>query len=126
MYFIAELAWGEAMNRARERAIRTGLAIVENHRAVAAGLIPTAPSPAHDRSFRLDQARLNIVVRSRTSRLPWRGQFAPELIDYFMDTVCRDSRIPQYRSHIASRLPMILQMEIPLRQNFTCHTSQPR
>ena len=40
----------------------------------------------------LDQSKLNIVGRSRTSRLPWRGQFSPELIDYLMDTVCADAR----------------------------------
>jgi hypothetical protein len=80
------------MNRARERAIRTGLAIVENHRATVAGLIPAAPALVRDRSIGLDQARLDISVRSKTSRLPWRGQFAPELIDYIMDTVCRESR----------------------------------
>jgi hypothetical protein len=40
----------------------------------------------------LDPARLNIAVRSRTSRLPWRGQFSPELIEYLMDEVCPDSQ----------------------------------
>lgn len=40
----------------------------------------------------LDQARLNIEDRNRTSRLPWRGQFSPDLIDYLMDEVCPDSR----------------------------------
>jgi hypothetical protein len=92
MYIHREIGWGEAMNRAREQAIRTGLAIVENHRAAVAGLMPATPAVVRDRSIGLDQARLDIPIRSRISRLPWRGQFAPELIDYFMDTVCRESR----------------------------------
>ena len=41
----------------------------------------------------LDPARLNIETRSRISRLPWRGQFSPELIEYLMDALCSDSRI---------------------------------
>ncbi len=40
----------------------------------------------------LEQSRLNIETRSRTSRLPWRGQFSPEFIEYIMQTVCHDSR----------------------------------
>jgi DNA methylase len=40
----------------------------------------------------LDQARLNIEARSRTSRLPWRGQFSPELVEYIMEIICPDSR----------------------------------
>lgn len=36
----------------------------------------------------LDQTRLNIETRSRTSRLPWRGQFSPELIEYLIDIFC--------------------------------------
>jgi hypothetical protein len=39
----------------------------------------------------LDQARLNVENRTRTSRLPWRGQFSPEFIEYMMETVCADS-----------------------------------
>lgn len=39
----------------------------------------------------LDQSRLNIVDKSRSSRLPWRGQFSPELIEYLMSTVCAGS-----------------------------------
>ena len=39
----------------------------------------------------LDQTRLNIQVRSRTSRLPWKGQFSPDLVKYLMDVVCPDS-----------------------------------
>jgi hypothetical protein len=78
------------MNRAREQAIRAGLAIVENHHAATAGL--AEPTVVRGHPIGLDQERLDIVVRSRSTRLPWRGQFAPELIDYFMDTVCRESR----------------------------------
>lgn len=33
----------------------------------------------------LDLARLNIVQKSRASRLPWKGQFSPELIEYLLD-----------------------------------------
>jgi SAM-dependent methyltransferase len=33
----------------------------------------------------LDVAKLNISNRSRVSRLPWKGQFSPELIDYFLE-----------------------------------------
>ncbi len=40
---------------------------------------------------RLDQSRLNIKNRSRTSRLPWRGQFSPEFVDYIIDIVCPNS-----------------------------------
>lgn len=32
-----------------------------------------------------DVAKLNISQRSRVSRLPWKGQFSPELVDYFLD-----------------------------------------
>lgn len=78
------------MNRAREQAIRAGLAIVENYRVGVGGPVPRSARIA--KSTPLDQARLNIAVRSRTSRLPWRGQFAPELIEYLMHSVCRDSR----------------------------------
>ncbi|MEJ0010172.1 MAG: hypothetical protein WDN72_06480 [Alphaproteobacteria bacterium] len=42
--------------------------------------------------FNFDKTKLNIEMRSRKSRLPWRGQFSPELIEYFMDVVCSDSR----------------------------------
>jgi DNA modification methylase len=40
----------------------------------------------------LEAARLNIETRSRISRLRWRGQFSPELIEYLMDEVCPDSQ----------------------------------
>lgn len=43
-------------------------------------------------AIELDQARLNIEMRTRTSRLPWRGQFSPELVEYLIDRVCPDSR----------------------------------
>ena len=42
--------------------------------------------------FTLEQACLNIEARTRTSRLPWRGQFSPELIEHLIDRVCPDSR----------------------------------
>lgn len=32
----------------------------------------------------LDPAKLNISQRSRVSRLPWKGQFSPELVEYFI------------------------------------------
>lgn len=40
----------------------------------------------------LDQSRLNISARSRTSRLPWRGQFSPEFVEYLIDCVCPNSK----------------------------------
>ena len=40
----------------------------------------------------LDQGRLNIEDKSRASRLPWRGQFSPEFVEYIMKEVCNDSR----------------------------------
>ena len=40
---------------------------------------------------RLDESKLNIASRSRTSRLPWRGQFSPELVEYLIETLCPDS-----------------------------------
>lgn len=42
--------------------------------------------------LQLDQSKVNIDVRSRTSRLPWRGQFSPEFIEYIIRAVCPDSR----------------------------------
>lgn len=35
-----------------------------------------------------NQAKLNIVERSRTSLLPWRGQFSPELVEHLIETFC--------------------------------------
>lgn len=37
------------------------------------------------KSVALCQNRLNISNRSRSSRLPWRGQFSPELVEYLLD-----------------------------------------
>jgi DNA modification methylase len=39
------------------------------------------------------QSQLNIEFRSRTSRLPWRGQFSPELIEYLMQTACTEDLV---------------------------------
>ena len=41
----------------------------------------------------LQQSRLDIIDRSRTSRLPWRGQFSPELIEYLLETVCPNASV---------------------------------
>jgi hypothetical protein len=79
------------MNRAREQAIRAGLEIVEKHRASNSGKLERPTVARQSRRLEFDQARLNISIRSRSSRLPWRGQFAPELIEYLMDAVCGDS-----------------------------------
>jgi hypothetical protein len=49
---------------------------------------PPLPSALKVRELHLEQSRLNIIGRSRTSRLPWRGQFSPELIEYFLETIC--------------------------------------
>lgn len=50
-------------------------------------------SPLSEREvFKFDQSKLNIEARSRRSRLPWRGQFSPELVDYIMDVVCPNSQ----------------------------------
>ena len=43
--------------------------------------------------WELSQSRLDIEQRSRTSRLPWRGQFSPNLVEYLMQAVCPDSRM---------------------------------
>lgn len=40
----------------------------------------------------LNKEQLNIIERTRTSILPWRGQFSPELVEYLIDTVCMDSK----------------------------------
>lgn len=40
-----------------------------------------------------EQSKLNIAERSRTSRLPWRGQFSPEFIEYIINTVCYESEV---------------------------------
>lgn len=36
-----------------------------------------------------DQHRLDIVEKERTSALPWRGQFSPQLIEYLLAKHCR-------------------------------------
>lgn len=40
----------------------------------------------------LDQSRLNIATKTRSSRLPWRGQFSPELVEYLILAVCHDAK----------------------------------
>jgi len=51
---------------------------------------PLKSLPYND--FKFDQSRLNVEIRNRKSRLPWRGQFSPNLIEYIMEIVCSDSR----------------------------------
>ena len=41
--------------------------------------------------YAMENARLNLSARARTSRLPWRGQFSPELVEYLIDTICPDA-----------------------------------
>ena len=36
-----------------------------------------------------DQHRLDIVEKERTSALPWRGQFSPQLIEYLLSKHCK-------------------------------------
>lgn len=36
--------------------------------------------------------KLNIVDKARTSRFAWRGQFSPELIEYLLETIFKDSQ----------------------------------
>lgn len=38
------------------------------------------------------QAKLDIIERSRTSLLPWRGQFSPELIEHLIETFCPNAQ----------------------------------
>lgn len=38
----------------------------------------------------IPQGRLNLAARTRTSVLPWRGQFSPELVDVLLDTYARE------------------------------------
>lgn len=40
--------------------------------------------------LRLSTSRLNIEARTRTSLLPWRGQFSPQLVDYLLAEICAD------------------------------------
>ena len=49
------------------------------------------PSISILNSLVLDQSRLDVADRSRTSRLPWRGQFSPELVEYLLEAVCPDA-----------------------------------
>ena len=35
-----------------------------------------------------NQSKLDIADRSRTSLLPWRGQFSPELVEHLLETFC--------------------------------------
>lgn len=41
----------------------------------------------------LEGSRLNIIEKSRASRLPWRGQFSPQLIEYLLEKVCPDASV---------------------------------
>lgn len=47
-------------------------------------------------NFSLDgvflQPRLNIEQKTRTSRLPWRGQFSPEFVEYLLETALLDAQ----------------------------------
>lgn len=47
-------------------------------------------------NFSLDgvflQPRLNIEQKTRTSRLPWRGQFSPEFVEYLLETALLDAK----------------------------------
>ncbi|MCA8180974.1 DNA methyltransferase [Burkholderia vietnamiensis] len=49
--------------------------------------------PTRSDQIQFDQSRLNILDRSRKSRLPWRGQFSPELVEYLLETVCPDAHV---------------------------------
>jgi SAM-dependent methyltransferase len=81
------------MNRARELAVRKGLAIVEQYQDESSGHSAKTPPLGIDlNGVHLEQSKLDVIVRTKTSRLPWRGQFPPELVGYFLETVCRDSQ----------------------------------
>ncbi|WP_413192496.1 DNA methyltransferase [Pararobbsia alpina] len=43
--------------------------------------------------FQLESSRLNITEKSRASRLPWRGQFSPLLVEYLLEKVCPDASV---------------------------------
>lgn len=43
--------------------------------------------------FQLEGSRLNITEKSRASRLPWRGQFSPQLIEYLLEKICPDASV---------------------------------
>src|SRR5690242_18308692 len=78
------------MNRAREKAIRAGLALIERSKQNRTLSQPTPD--AHKGAIALDQHRLDVATRSKMSRLPWRGQFPPEFVGYLIDTICPESR----------------------------------
>ena len=44
-------------------------------------------------SFDLDYEKLNVSDKSKTSRFPWRGQFAPEFIEYLISTIFLNSNV---------------------------------
>lgn len=44
-------------------------------------------------SIRLEKSRLNIVDKARVSRLPWRGQFSPQLVEYLIEKICPDASV---------------------------------
>lgn len=56
-------------------------------------LSPSFEEPNRYPPIVLNQSRLNIEARTRTSRLPWRGQFSPELIEYLLNVICNESEI---------------------------------
>lgn len=37
------------------------------------------------------QSRLNVEQKTRVSRLPWRGQFSPEFVEYLLETALQDA-----------------------------------
>lgn len=76
------------MNRAREQAVRKGLEILERSNG---GDLNQESSPDLHR-VALSQLELDVTVRTKTNKLPWRGQFPPELVGYFLDTICKDSK----------------------------------
>ncbi|HET6432972.1 DNA methyltransferase [Dyella sp.] len=55
------------------------------------------PEPRLDEAsfpvLELEGSRLNIIGKSRASRLPWRGQFSPQLIEYLLEKVCPDASV---------------------------------
>jgi DNA modification methylase len=80
------------MNRAREQAVRNGLAIVEQYQDGNSDHPANTPIGIDLSGVHLEQTKLDVVVRTKTSRLPWRGQFPPELVGYFLETVCRNAQ----------------------------------
>lgn len=80
------------MNSAREKAIAAGLAIVESRPSLEVGDAHRAGEEGLKACLNLDQSRLDVSIRTSISRLPWRGQFPPELIQYLIQTVCADAQ----------------------------------